>query len=364
MSTALAGCFSTPGFSGGDGGTSGDDAGSGSGGRDGSIAASSNVVFVKKLPDGGLKQAGSLAALDALCRNSAIDAGFDGEFVAWFSTTAASAASRLPMPGGWVRPDNKPFALSTAALLRGEILYPARIDATGHDVTEDMVDSTVYTGTNADGSTGANCDDFNFTNIATRALIGHADGAKETWTHEEDAQCTQNGYIYCFQTNRPEAPAAPPAITGRAAFVTFASVSLSAGLAAFDQACTMAASDQKHYRAFVATSGGAAKDRFTVDGTPWIRPDYVVVTTNLVNFDAAISELSGGGYSDGFYVVSGAGDPTTAGTDATTCQNYSVSDTSHRYPAGKLTRSGPALFGVAADPTCSDAAKVYCLQYD
>src|SRR5215510_6780649 len=59
-------------------------------------------------------QLGSLAAADAVCNESAANAGLPGVYVAWLSTSATNAIDRLAGARGWVRPDGRPFADTSA----------------------------------------------------------------------------------------------------------------------------------------------------------------------------------------------------------------------------------------------------------
>lgn len=74
---------------------------------------------------------GGLAGADAICNQRAAAAGLDGTYVAWLSSSTASAASRLANASGWVRTDGKPFAKSRGDLLAGRLLYPLELDETG-----------------------------------------------------------------------------------------------------------------------------------------------------------------------------------------------------------------------------------------
>src|SRR5439155_16338708 len=131
----------------------GGDAGDAGDAGDGSGATPNNYVFATSSTY--LPNLGGLAGADTLCMQRATAAGLPGHYVAWLSTSAVAAPSRLVLPGtanparGWIRPDGRPVTDRISDLLAGTIYYPIRVDEAGLDL--ETGSHEVLTGTRSTG---------------------------------------------------------------------------------------------------------------------------------------------------------------------------------------------------------------------
>jgi hypothetical protein len=222
---------------------------------------------------------GGLAGADAICRAHARDAGLDGTFLAYLSTSDAGAASRLGSARGWVRTDGRPVADTAHDLAVGNLFYPVVLDEHGTEYTGE-----VRTGSDQSGNTyawdgGATCTDW--TSTAGSVTTGYAVAGSMRF---EDAvgigTCDTALPFYCLEVNKaaPVAPA-PPA-NRRLAFLTTSVWPPGAGLASADTLCAAEAQDAGlpgSFRALLATFAASAAGRFDAGGPPWSRVDGVLV---------------------------------------------------------------------------------------
>jgi hypothetical protein len=318
-----------------------------------------------------------ITRLDKECALRAEAGKLPGKYAAWLSTSAKAAADRVGA-GGWVRVDGRPFAPDVRRLTDLSYLtvyYPPRIDEYGRDLGNNR--TLVATGTTADGQpSGSLCEDYTKT---TGALIaGDAASGSTAWTNYQNlaAGCGTAQHLYCFRTDLSAPSIAPPTeIPGRYAFVTASAFPVGGGIAAADKACGMEAKDAGlagTFLAFMATSTASALSRFETDGLPWKRRDGVFVTlqpTDLVNnapfapIDAAV---------DGKLYVSarvwtGAGNPNTPGTSASTCNDWMPTGSGNTAIAGDdQTSAIPDWFNFGNRPiACGDTittTHLMCLQ--
>jgi hypothetical protein len=145
------------------------------------------------------------------------------------------------------------------------------------------------------------------------------------------------------------------------------------GLASADQLCQNEAAQaglSGSFKALLASSTAGAASRFTVDSRPWVRPDGVTIASpgaalfeaDYIN-SAMYQSADGIDYSN-YGLWTGAVDPTTAGTQETTCNNWS--DTSEENTA-ICGRAGFAaqwkFFAMDQSTSCSAThLHLYCLQ--
>ena len=278
--------------SGGDAATSGEGGGSTDGATDGAStdgvadggitdgsegdaspdAALPNVIFVssKQFPGGSL---GGLAGADTQCQMLAMNANLPGRFIAYLSTSTASASDRTAGARGWVRTDGKPVADLASQLGAGELWYPITLDENGmpFDPTSPV----------ATGSNGATCQDWT-SSLSTDSNVGGYAAAGfvgfETYGGAL-TNCAQSFDLYCLQVSQ-NVPVPKPHATGRYAFLILPGVAPSSGLASIDAMCQSAASSHQlpgTYQALLPTSAVAASDCFDQTGPTWVRPDGVEV---------------------------------------------------------------------------------------
>jgi len=355
LSLALASCGRI-GFDLGTRVESGDDGGDGGGG-DGNTSTNTNVMFVTStavVP----ASIGGIAGADTECASRAAAAGITGNFVAWLSTSVQPAADRLAGARGWIRTDGRPFVDSVADLLSSRLLNSAAADETGVLIPDG---SYVITGTANDGTALSTCNDYQAGGMY--GTYGLAHDGWSTWTYFINSGCGLAGNIYCFQIDhaRPLTALPPPQ---RYAFVSAGMYAPGSGLAGADALCTSDANASLlpgSYRALLATNTATAASRFTL-GVPWGRPDGVIVLDDLTQALAPISEQADGTVVPGGYVWVGAATPQTIGSNATTCNNWSVNNVNFSGDiAAASTTGGSALY--AAIGACGvSLAHVICLQ--
>ncbi|HEY8073556.1 MAG TPA: hypothetical protein VIF62_05595, partial [Labilithrix sp.] len=263
---------------------------------DASAPRTTNVMFVTSTSHNG--NLGGLVGADALCAARATAAGLSGTFVAWLSTSAIGAATRLGSARGWLRVDGMPFVDTVADLTQAKVLYPPAIDETGTRVAANSAGA--WTGTQSDGTVGdVNLTCADWTDDGTDAggpgigHVGRASAGGGEWTGSSNASCSGSARLYCFQTDFSKALAPLPPPAGRVAFVTAGKFDTSTGLTGADTLCqgeAVLASLAGTFKAFLATSAASAVSRFDTSGTPWSRPDGVRVVA--VAADLAAGQLT------------------------------------------------------------------------
>lgn len=296
-----------------------------------------NIVFVTSTADTG--NLGGLAGADAICAARAAAAGLPGNYRAFLSTSSVNAIDRLTGARGWVRVDGRPFADSAADVASGRILYPPRIDELGADTGA----QTTYAKT---GSTGLLCVDWTSESTLDNQMMGFADGGTQIWLSYAYTSCSVPSRQYCFGVDYANA-VAPPAGTGRVAFVSSSSFSSGGGLAAADALCqgdATAAGLAGTFKALLAIDGASAASRFAA-GTPWVRRDGVVVAESqaalATGLLAAPVDLQADGttYLGNYGLWLGAAGFGTAGTTTTTCGDWSLTASADTGVGGVVARS-------------------------
>jgi hypothetical protein len=112
------------------------------------------------------------------------------------------------------------------------------------------------------------------------------------------------------------------------------------------------------FRALLATLTASASSRFGAG--PWFRVDGVQI--DLPVPIAAINVTADGTYLAP-RVWTGGQTALVAGTDATTCADWSSVASDHTGREGRGQLSGPAFFDTAASTSCSiGEARLYCLE--
>jgi hypothetical protein len=346
---------------GGGGSGSGSDGGGG-GDADGPPVLQANAAFVTAgtVVPGNLA---SRAAADKFCDDSAMAAGLpDNTYVAWISANGVTPVTRIAASGarGWVRPDGRPVADTLVNLyLDHKIYYPLAIDETNHL----KFGVEVFTGTDGGGTpTGNDCGDLN--DPAAMATYGYSDAAGAQWTEGGNAPlCNNNMHLYCLGIDK-QVPIAMPSAQGKRIFVSEMSPNASTGgLASLDAACQTDGEmlGPGTYLALVATSNSAPRNRpgIVVDtARPWVRPDGVVVTTDLSTMLAPVLVSPTLIYYNAPTMV-GSQSLDQPGTDATTCQNWT--STAQAISMGLSSRSsGEAFSGYTSVPCISK--KIYCIE--
>ena len=351
-------CDMTTMICGGGGSGSGSDGGGSGDGNDATPPIESNVIFVtsQTVVPGLLA---SRAAADKFCDDAALAAGLpDNTYIAWLSVNGTSVVTRLGSARGWVRPDGRPVADSQTDLyLDHKIYYPIAIDET----KQLRFAINVFTGTNGGGvATGFDCVDL--TETGGELTYGYTDASGAEWTDAGHALlCNNNMHLYCLGIDK-QVPVTMPNAQGKRIFMSEMSPD-AVSLASLDAVCQSdgTAFGPGVYIALVATSTSAAKNRpgITIDAArPWVRPDGVVVTTDLSTLRAPINVSPALNYFNA-PTMFGAASLGDVGTLASTCQNWT--STSQGISLGLSSRSSPEGFTGYTTGTCI-SRKIYCIE--
>jgi hypothetical protein len=326
----------------------------------------------------------NLANADAFCASSA-KAAFLGGAVwrVWLSTSAATtninAATHVgSSTTGWIRPDGRPFATSTANLLAGKIYYPLRITELGQDRAP--VGLTVVSGTAQDGSAVANGTCADWTSTAESIYLGVADGTTMVWTYEFSfgpGTCGSGAPIYCFENDTGMATVAAPVApsNGRHAFLSKTAWQPGGGVAAADAVCQGDASaaglaSATNYRALLATTVPATDStRISLSGQPWYRLDgaqLVSASADLADPAAgkmltALNVTPDGQYVGYFAAWTGSAVPASVSMTAT-CNNWTSSSTAITGYFGLVSSSSSSWWGSGNNQPCGSGEYVYCFE--
>ena len=325
---------------------------------------------------------GGTAAANLECNTEAAAASIPGTYVAWLSTSTvdAGSAAHLNFARGWVRPDGLPFG-DTATLIAqyqvtgGHTWYPPRLTAAGADVG-----AGYWFATGTQGGlhqTGFMCADW--TSTAGNSVFGLADTGVAGWGASGSAGCSPNAFhLACLGTDyqavvRVVAPPNP-----RFIFLSKAPFGAATGVTAANTICTNEATSAGlpgTYKALLAPTGATAGSLFVAHNQPVTRPDGVVVAVSDASFLAIPSAIRAALEiaADGTVPVdtngaafTGAASVTAAGTNATTCNNWSTNSGAATGTSGLTNYSAGTTYfnnALSAQPNCDNAAmRVYCLQ--
>jgi hypothetical protein len=315
---------------------------------------------------------GSASAGDTVCQNIATAAGLTGTFVAWLSDANSSAVTRLGNARGFVRIDGQPFADRVSDMTAGTIWHPLRIDEHGTPIDDAATTTTVWTGTNRDGTVGTDtC--LNWTSVvsADTGVSGRTEGGPVSWTDRTNGDCSATRRLYCFQTDF-SAVLAPNPTSGKIAFYSTNGLTPApgAGIAAADTVCTneaTAAGLAGTYKALIATSTASAISRFAAASTSiYVRPDGVIIASGATlalgdSLASGIWQHADGTYGANSNAWTGATSPSVAGTSASTCGDWqSAASTSGI--GGPVTFADATWWNGFTNGMCTQPFKVYCLQ--
>ena len=332
-------------------------------------ATTNNIAFVTSsyFPNGNL---GGLSGATTACNAAAANAGLPGSYVPWLATSTSSAQASLGSARGWIRVDGTPFADTvgtsggTTGLINGQIYYPLSMTELGSRTGS----NGVYTGANVDGSYSLNnCQDWTSGNSANSGVFGDPFAGGGAWSTNGGTSCAVVSPVYCFGKDL-SSPIVPPSNSGRLAFVSQGAFNPSTGLTAADQLCKAEATsaslpNSAAFLAFLPTTTASALSRFNTGGANWVRPDGVVfVTTPTTYFwpNAPLAQHADGSYTNSsFWVWSGDGYGTSAGTAANTCAGWTAG-TGQGW--GVVPESGSTWLNNTASHACTQAAPVYCVQ--
>lgn len=310
---------------------------------------------------------GSVEAADAICNDTAKDAGLPGTYVAWLSSASSDARTRLGSASGWIRVDRRPFAASADDLYASNLLYPLETDAHGDRVT---VTSGISTGTQPDGTAAigaadkANCSGWS--NTGDRAAAGWPYMGSVRWTSGGLGSCGMQ-HIYCLGVDFDSGYTVTP-VAGRLAFLSAATFTPDAGLAAADAQCQGEADTKGKpgtFHALLASKSASAISRFDTDGSTWVRPDGIPVFASAADIAAGQLPLApinvrlDGSYGGNTLVWTGATSATTTSSDQ--CDDWGDATTAFKGYTGSSDEVSAGWFrGGPWD--CDHLWSLYCFQ--
>jgi hypothetical protein len=365
--------FDPSGTSQGDGGAGGD--GAMHDGPLGDAGPMIDVAFVTKEVYTGAF--GGVAGANAKCRNAAMAAGRSGTFVAFVSSTAQNAVDQLSGSRGWMRTDGVTVIDTAASVFASSTMF-SEIDRDQNGTRITFTEDTgVWTGSMPNGmrDTGGNsCTSWTATTgfawigdlMATGTRIAEAGST---------GSCAGMHHLLCFETGK-SVTISPPSrlVTGRYAFVSSARTGI--GIGKLDTQCNADATTAGlpgSYLAAVATSTATIRSRFTLDARIVQRRDGTQIAESAdkllgtTDLDSVVNQLASGTYIE-TQIWTGAADPNTLGTVATTCNDWNDVSSVGTGTFGIANSAASATFwgnefnGFSSVVSCNLALPVLCLQ--
>ncbi|HVV81768.1 MAG TPA: choice-of-anchor D domain-containing protein [Kofleriaceae bacterium] len=312
---------------------------------------------------------GSAAAYDTVCNQLATAAGINdaggASFMAWVSDAGSSALARLGNASGWVRMDSRVVAVDRSALVTNQrVLNPVRYSENG----EDLGDSMLLTGTNADGTTAAGSTCANWTAVGGGSFtVGNGMGGPTFWTSGQTTPCSGNTYhILCMMKTSVAGPGAPNTFAGKKIWLSNAAYGPSP-TGDVDAVCNAdkpagAASG----RALLARTTGPASNLLTA-GTMYVRPDGQEVGTGAELVAglprAGIWESSNGTYWSG-KAWTGSSTIDAVGAFDSTCGDWTVAASSGRVTFPQLARQlwGQTVPVIVCNNIPADGPRLMCYE--
>lgn len=329
--------------------------------------AGPNLVFVTSsahVPG----ELGGLAGADAVCQARAAEAGFEGTFVAWLSTTDVDGGDRLQGARGWVRTDGRPFVDATDDLFDRRQAFPLRIDENGDDVGAALTaTATTHFGAARIEASAGTCDDWTNASAVLKHISGRADAGAGLWTAGLTIPCDQPVHLYCFQVDHDD-PLEIERVPGRLAFLSLGEFEPITGIVAADVLCqdeADAAGFEGQFSALLSLGDASAASRFDLGGDAWVRLDGIPILEqagDLATADLLLAPISfHADDSPVFNVLTWTGGASPGSeANAQTCSSWTAgAGTGLAAVAG---RSADDWFGDGSR-SCDDATlRVYCLE--
>ena len=153
------------------------------------------LTFNGRLDQSGVPGAGGLAAGDQRCMEAAA-AKFPGRtFIAWLSTAAIPAPSRLDQAGQWYVGDTLLGGINE--LTHGMLKTPLDRDPDGTQITNA---AGVWTGTDDIGASYLlQCNDWSTPAGNVNGGAGSTAGMGGNWTYGVTRTCNFAFHLYCFE---------------------------------------------------------------------------------------------------------------------------------------------------------------------
>jgi hypothetical protein len=336
-------------------------------------ATANNIVFATSSTYTG--DLGGLAGATTDCANAASIAGLPGTYVPWLATSTVNATAALGSARGWIRMDGLPFADTVGTvgaatgLVNGQVYYPVGFNELGN-----VQPGFAWTGATWTGAVdnGYSCSDW--TSGATDGSAGDTSRGSDGWTNAQAVYCGNLYSLYCFGTNLSTPVTITPQ-TGRHAFVSKGAFTTTGGLLGADTLCkneatSAALPNAGNFLAFMASSGASAASRFNLAGANWVRIDGLPVASSITNLLAGQLLAPPTVHADGTYVIApdfvwtGAPDPSTAGTMATTCNNWTSNASGVGGEYGLASATSGSWFGFSSTFACASVFtdSAYCFE--
>ena len=152
------------------------------------------LVFVTSAQTAG--NLGGVPGADQSCTTYAANAGLGGAWMAWVTTAASPASSRLTSAGPWYLVTGERVAASKATLA-GATTLDRPIDRDEHGVQR--INSPVWTGLSSGGNGGGDCSNWTSTFVSLTGAAGDTQYASFAWQQFGNAACSTAHRLYCFQ---------------------------------------------------------------------------------------------------------------------------------------------------------------------
>lgn len=243
-----------------------------------------NIAFVTSTVHDPLTFGTDGSGADAICAQTASNAGLGGEYRALVATSSVPSFDHLGNARGWIRTDGTPLVDLVTDLQTGHLLHPLRIDENGEDLGTGAV--TVATGSSLSGHVPnpGNCNDWS--NPASTFGSGLARATGNDFIQDSTSQCTSTAHLYCFGVGF-DAPLEVTPADGRLAFVTVEAYVPTGGLVGADALCASEASAAHlpgTFRALLGTQAASAASRFDLSGPTWVRTDGIALADSPLAF--------------------------------------------------------------------------------
>jgi hypothetical protein len=179
----------------------------------GDTAVSKRVFVTSRSFHGDLKSQGAgsdgVDGADRLCAEAAEQAGLDGSWIAWVSSSEVDALTRLASDGRWTLLDETTEVFATRSDIQFGPDHAIDMVETGESLIIERNDIKVWTNTDSFGAysgAGQNnaCDDWSAqTGVAAVGVLFDPElggGAGLSWTDTQQPQaCGGTYHLYCFE---------------------------------------------------------------------------------------------------------------------------------------------------------------------
>ena len=333
-----------------------------------------NYVFVTSTMQNG--NLGGLAGADAICQARAQAGGLPAgtTYRAYLSTPTVNAPARLGSASGWVRRDGKAVADKVSDIVSGHLFYPIMLDELGTAVGEGIYGMTATTASGTYHSGFGSCNDY--TSTQGPVFGGYPTTNSGLFSGFSSQSCaTPSLRLYCFGIDNA-AVVKPPPVTARRAFVSSPwTPTVNGGLAAADAVCTAdaaAAVLPGTYKALLASVGATAISRFNTGAgrPPWARPDETLMATTAMALITPLTYLDASPNSNAAnsvwfgqaFMWTGAPDLVTAGTAASTCNDWNDPNGTARIGLAGYSRVADWFGATSGVPCTTPNVRHVCLQ--